>query len=822
MSRRPRRVLPTSRRSLAGSALAALVVMAGAAGAGAAASVPPRISPLVLVGPTGPGGADATAVSCATATDCVAVGMTSNFVGGAATTADGGLTWTPLHEVGYPFVSDLRGVFCSSATTCVAVGGGSSYAAVAVVATLSGGTWQWSKPVSISAATNPATEGLDMNAVNCVTASACLAVGEDETARQPVMSYTNDGGRTWSPATALPDDGVTGTSEYSRFNALDCPSLTSCVLVGNDAKGGGMATVATLYDNAWTVALQAHAIAGVGANTGQLLGISCPTSTSCVAIGNDAAGHSVLALGSLFLNSWGWSNESDITTDATGVGRLTAIRCEAGVDCVAVGQDTKGLISTTSSDTGATWTAETPIASSSPGSSVSAVTCVSPSDCFAVGTSGTTIYDEEMLTTDSVDAGASWNAPSTVPTSGVPSWASLSRIACASATRCIALGGQSGVETYVTTSNDAGTSWADETVVPQVGPGSANYLALGCPSATVCVAVGENAANVGVFARSTDGGRDWTTPVTLTPDAQGTGPLNAVSCPTTQRCVAIGNDKYDNKIVAISTNAGLSWGAESPLPTSSFSSGEFHALSCASARDCVAVGSDASGAAIALLSRDGGLTWREATLAGDPYSLDGVSCPSATTCVAVGEDHSEEPIVLTSSDGGATWRALHPSAATFGGGYFVAVSCSPPSNCVATGVGRDDGGLITYSTDEGGSWSPVRPVMFSGTDRFYYDAVDCPSQTRCAVVGSGPGFVGATSTVHFAATAHFIGAGGRGSMPAQSAFSTTRLRTDRFTRPGFRFSGWATSRHGRVRYSNSARYPFTADVTLYAVWKKIG
>ena len=810
-----------SRRGVVAAALGAIVMSIGMVGAGASATVPPRISGLVSVGSIAPGGAQISAVSCATETDCVAVGLTSNFVGGAATSNDGGLTWTPLHEVGYPFVSDLRGVFCSSTTTCVAVGGGTSSEAVAVIATLSGGTWQWSKPVSIVAATNPTSEFIDMYAVNCVSATACLATGLDDTARDAVMSYTNNGGLTWSPATVVPDDGVVGTVGTAQFNALDCPSLTSCVLVGSDKKGGGMATTATLFNNVWTVAPQAHAIADVGLNTGQLLGVSCPTSTSCVAIGHDSSGHSVVALGSLFLNSWGWSNESDIATDATGIGRLTAIRCEAAVDCVAVGEDSNGLISTTTSNTGSTWSAEKPIASSTPSDSVSAVTCVSPTDCFAMGSVGLTIYHESVLTTSTTNFGASWSAPSTVPTSGVPSWALLSRVDCSSATHCVAIGGNSNVQSYVTTSNNAGATWSNESVMPQASSGVSNYFALGCPSAKTCVAVGATTTGLGAAARSTDGGRTWSQPVTLTPDALGTGTLDAISCPTSRRCVAIGNDKNDNKVVAISTDAGTTWSAENELPTSGFSNGDFHSISCVGALECTAVGSDATGAAT-FFSRDGGVSWREAHSANGAYSLEGVSCPSATRCVAVGEDQSEEPIVLTSSNGGATWIAHHPNAAPSGGGYFDSVSCSLPANCVATGVGRDDGGIIAYSTNEGVSWSPARAYTSLGTNLFYFASVNCSSATRCAAVGTGPGYIGATTTIHFAASAHFVGAGGRGSMRAQSAFSATRLSANRFTRTGYHFAGWATSRHGRVRYANSARYSFDADVTLYAVWQRAG
>jgi uncharacterized repeat protein (TIGR02543 family) len=62
--------------------------------------------------------------------------------------------------------------------------------------------------------------------------------------------------------------------------------------------------------------------------------------------------------------------------------------------------------------------------------------------------------------------------------------------------------------------------------------------------------------------------------------------------------------------------------------------------------------------------------------------------------------------------------------------------------------------------------------------------------------------------------------GGSGAMAAQTSTTATSLTTNAFTRPGFTFSGWHTTRSGTggADYTDQANYGFTADTTLYAQW----
>ncbi len=66
--------------------------------------------------------------------------------------------------------------------------------------------------------------------------------------------------------------------------------------------------------------------------------------------------------------------------------------------------------------------------------------------------------------------------------------------------------------------------------------------------------------------------------------------------------------------------------------------------------------------------------------------------------------------------------------------------------------------------------------------------------------------------------------GGTGSMPNMTIAtdSTVKLTSNAFTKDGYTFIGWATSKNGSVKYSNGGSYTMGTEstYTLYAVWEK--
>lgn len=74
---------------------------------------------------------------------------------------------------------------------------------------------------------------------------------------------------------------------------------------------------------------------------GDFLEVSCFTATSCIAVGdNDASpSQSIYSFGTESNGVWTWSNSADIAADASGGGELNGVSCPSTTTCVAVGGD---------------------------------------------------------------------------------------------------------------------------------------------------------------------------------------------------------------------------------------------------------------------------------------------------------------------------------------------------------------------------------------------------------------------------------------------------------------------------------------------------
>jgi hypothetical protein len=125
--------------------------------------------------PAGAKAATLTRVSCPTATYCAAVGDSSV---GAYTAAWNGTAWTAQAVLPVPSgaASDsLLGVSCTSATACTTVGdsreSASPYAELTLAEAWNGTSW------SIQDTPSPAATSNVLEAVSCVTAGSCVAVG---------------------------------------------------------------------------------------------------------------------------------------------------------------------------------------------------------------------------------------------------------------------------------------------------------------------------------------------------------------------------------------------------------------------------------------------------------------------------------------------------------------------------------------------------------------------------------------------------------------------------------------------------------------------
>lgn len=211
-----------------------------------------------------PAGSGTLAISCPTATFCMAVG------GGAAESWDG-TAWT-LRPV--PAGSGTAAVSCRTATSCVAVGGGAAE------------SWDgtsWALLPSIPLPAGAASAGL--NGVSC-TPRSCTAVGAATYPDGSVTPYAArwTGTRWHLMSTQVPrvNDG-----HFSSFASVSCHTARFCMAVGTRSGAVGtppglaMAFAELWTGDRWRLTPSPFGDQGAVPPAGS---VSCPTRTRCEAV----------------------------------------------------------------------------------------------------------------------------------------------------------------------------------------------------------------------------------------------------------------------------------------------------------------------------------------------------------------------------------------------------------------------------------------------------------------------------------------------------------------------------------------------------------
>jgi hypothetical protein len=273
-----------------------------------------------LYGQTEGGGAALlNAVSCVGSTACVAVGSDANPSGVPQTLIDtwntGALLGAKASSPNRGSESVLTGVSCTSSTSCAAVGYylSSSGTERTLIESWDGISW------SLAVSPNETTEGNELNSVSCTSASSCVAVGRYDygPGHTGLAIAESWDGSTWS-IMATPERGT-----QSTFNGVSCTSSSSCVAVGDDNAAGGT-LIESWNGSVWSVI--SHP------NGGTLNGVSCSSSSSCVAVGVSGTSQSQVEtwngtrwLSTASPNEADWSNE------------LFGVSCTSATNCTAVG-----------------------------------------------------------------------------------------------------------------------------------------------------------------------------------------------------------------------------------------------------------------------------------------------------------------------------------------------------------------------------------------------------------------------------------------------------------------------------------------------------
>lgn len=635
-------------------------------------------------------------VSCTGPSTCMAVGHAVDSHGRARTLAErwNGAGWIvePTPDPDGALVSDLYGVSCSAATSCIAVGSSADAGGheTALAERWDGARWRLEPAPQGAAATTSR-----LQAVSCSGPTACTAVGYAVDAGgsnlRSGLAERWDGARWQIQATP-----ASPQAKELSLTGVSCPTSSACVAVGSFVTPKGpRASIAERWDaTGWQ--LETTADQAPAGSSAELAAVSCSSATRCSAVGG-LDGHALAER----RDGAGWTNAASPDRPGSDA-RLTGVSCTAADRCTAVGSFTSPagfeVVLAQLSGTGG-WQSQ-PIASP-PGatpSELAGVACTAPAACVAVG-NYRSVAGERKALAERWD-GVSWRRLATAdPPGGRDS--RLLGVACVTARSCVAVGSYvdaSSTEVPLVERLD-GTSWQIQATQDFDADAFARLLSVSCTSASACTAVGSSSPVGGseqALAERWDG-MSWTPEPVPFPAGRLATPFAAVSCPAVSSCAAVGDwpqgDEFQQTVTAARWDAS-GWQVQSPpAPAGSVRSG-LVAVSCTAPADCVAVGDanpvPAPHPGLPLIERWDGARWRiqsAPTPAGtDNSPLAALSCSAQRSCIAVGAWFDATSYRTLAEHWDGTRWAIEPTPDAPGGvDALTGVSCTSASACTAVG-----------------------------------------------------------------------------------------------------------------------------------------
>ena len=237
---------------------------------------------------------------------------------------------------------------------------------------------------------------------------------------------------------------------------------------------------------------------------------------------------------------------------------------------------------------GTTWT-ELPVPDLDGASlSLTGVSCVSPTSCFAVGSK----YSDQMHTLAERWDGTTWSVVPSPDAAGAE-WSQLRDVSCVSAANCLAVGGSS---------NDLASSqyqplaerWDGNTwsIVPSANPGAGVLAKVSCVTETACVASGESETTAyRPFLERWDG-TSWSTTAFPVPSGGSSLSLTGVGCASGTTCFVVGNSYQAGVQQGLLERwDGAKWSIVAIPPATGAFSNLLSDVSCAPGASCFAVGS---------------------------------------------------------------------------------------------------------------------------------------------------------------------------------------------------------------------------------------
>ena len=330
--------------------------------------------------------------------------------------------------------------------------------------------------------------------VSCVSSSFCVMVGSaffppnPNTGQQGVYAVVETyNGSKWS-LVSIPEPSGVSSSDYNGLDGVSCISTTFCVAVGTTygsialtSKPSFVDTLIEVYNgSSWSVLSSPD----VGGTNSYLNGVSCVTTTFCVAVGFSGRVANFKPIIEVY-NGRVWA----MTTGPVQAGssQLFSVSCVSVTFCAAVGinENAAGIEPMMETYNGRDWSL-TPAQGTPSGYELFSVSCTSTTFCVAVG------YNENpsigFQSVIEVYKGCSWEVASTPNVMGLLR-NYLFGVSCASSTSCVADGWLQPEGSFIETYN--GNAWSVEPVTSFAKTKNPGYtVGVSCPSVSFCVLSG--------------------------------------------------------------------------------------------------------------------------------------------------------------------------------------------------------------------------------------------------------------------------------------------------------------------------------------------
>lgn len=521
----------------------------------------------------------------------------------------------------------------------------------------------------------------------------------------PMRSSVVSGSPSWK---ILPTPNPDNT--YEALNGISCVTTTFCMAVGTLGLDSG--TLTELWNGStWKLVPRPNPPGGVPGG-GSLLGVSCTSTTFCMAVGGiyNVSSSSVNSIGG-FAEIWSGSSWRLIKTPQSSYA-ITSVSCVSPNFCV----DGNGDIWN-----GTSWKS---YGNQFSDGEPSGTSCVSPSFCMVVAGNIANYWN-----------GSSWKTL-TILGGQYSQIANFTGVSCINTSFCMAVGdfvnfyepGSSNNFNFAATWN--GSSWNPTGVT-----GINQEVVLkdtSCITTSFCMAGGYSLNTVDVFYLTKQGTK-WSLGWDGVPVL---GYINSVSCLSLSFCMASGGNTYSwgapSTTLVEYINPGTGNSNVSPTPNPTYG-GFLTGVSCTASSFCMVEGYD--GAIDSFIGSWNGSSWKVKVY---PYSsgegTNSISCTSPDFCMDG---------FATIWDGSSwSWAGKPPQQLQQLSPKTTFVSCVSQTFCAVVGVIYNTVSTIppiplgTFAASWNGSTlTPVSSPSPTGPDDAL-NGVSCVKTNFCMAVGS--------------------------------------------------------------------------------------